>query len=297
MMKNAMTMGPLQGMRRALAGQPVIIVAAAIFMLLVLAAAIGGEALAPHDPTYQDLGARLLPPGAIGPEGRYWLGTEALGRDVLSMLITGARPALFVSIVAVFLAAAAGICAGVCAGYRGGRLADVLLYLSNIQLSFPFFLLAITIVGILRPSVPLVIGVIALGSWVPFARVTYSDTTQIKGLEYVEAVRVMRGTTLRVLARHILPNVLPNVLVLSTFALGTAIVMESGLSFVGLGVPTDTPTWGRMLSEGRDYMQTAWWLTVIPGGCIFLLVLSINVLGEQLRDYSDPKLNRGQPGR
>lgn len=293
MMKNAMTMGPLQGMRRALAGQPVIIVAAAIFMLLALAAAIGGEALAPHDPTYQDLGARLLPPGAIGPEGRYWLGTEALGRDVLSMLITGARPALFVSIVAVFLAAAAGICAGVCAGYRGGRLADVLLYLSNIQLSFPFFLLAITIVGILRPSVPLVIGVIALGSWVPFARVTYSDTTQIKGLEYVEAVHVMRGTTLRVLARHILPNVLPNVLVLSTFALGTAIVMESGLSFVGLGVPTDTPTWGRMLSEGRDYMQTAWWLTVIPGGCIFLLVLSINVLGEQLRDYSDPKLNRG----
>lgn len=293
MMKNAMTMGPLQGMRRALAGQPVIIVAAAIFMLLVLAAAIGGEALAPHDPTYQDLGARLLPPGAIGPEGRYWLGTEALGRDVLSMLITGARPALFVSIVAVFLAAAAGICAGVCAGYRGGRLADVLLYLSNIQLSFPFFLLAITIVGILRPSVPLVIGVIALGSWVPFARVTYSDTTQIKGLEYVEAVHVMRGTTLRVLARHILPNVLPNVLVLSTFELGTAIVMESGLSFVGLGVPTDTPTWGRMLSEGRDYMQTAWWLTVIPGGCIFLLVLSINVLGEQLRDYSDPKLNRG----
>ncbi|MPT39168.1 ABC transporter permease [Achromobacter denitrificans] len=293
MMKNAMTMGPLQGMRRTLAGQPVIIVAAAIFMLLVLAAAIGGEALAPHDPTYQDLGARLLPPGAIGPEGRYWLGTEALGRDVLSMLITGARPALFVSIVAVFLAAAAGICAGVCAGYRGGRLADVLLYLSNIQLSFPFFLLAITIVGILRPSVPLVIGVIALGSWVPFARVTYSDTTQIKGLEYVEAVHVMRGTTLRVLARHILPNVLPNVLVLSTFALGTAIVMESGLSFVGLGVPTDTPTWGRMLSEGRDYMQTAWWLTVIPGGCIFLLVLSINVLGEQLRDYSDPKLNRG----
>lgn len=134
---------------------------------------------------------------------------------------------------------------------------------------------------------------IALGSWVPFARVTYSDTTQIKGLEYIEAVHVMRGTTLRVLARHILPNVLPNVLVLSTFALGTAIVMESGLSFVGLGVPTDTPTWGRMLSEGRDYMQTAWWLTVIPGGCIFLLVLSINVLGEQLRDYSDPKLNRG----
>jgi peptide/nickel transport system permease protein len=292
MTRTAMVMNPLQGMRRAMAGQPAIIVAAMLFLLLVLAAAIGGETLAPHDPTYQDLGARLLPPGSQGTEGRYWLGTEALGRDVLSLLVMGARPALFVSVAAVVLAAAIGICAGIFAGYRGGRLADLLLYLSNIQLSFPFFLLAITIVGILRPSVPLVIGVIALGSWVPFARVTYSDTTQIKGLEYIEAVHVMRGTSLRILARHILPNVLPNVLVLSTFALGTAIVMESGLSFVGLGVPTDTPTWGRMLSEGRDYMQTAWWLTVFPGACIFLLVLSINVLGEQLRDFSDPKLTR-----
>jgi peptide/nickel transport system permease protein len=289
MSKDALVLSPLRRARQTLARQPVFVALSLVILVLVLAAAIGGEALAPYDPTYQDLGSRLLPPGAMGPEGRYWFGTEALGRDVLSLLIVGAQPALFFSVAAVLIAAVIGISAGIFAGYRGGRLADLLLYLSNIQLSFPFFLLAITIVGILRPSVPLVVAVIALGSWVPFARITYSDTTQIKRLEYIEAVHVMRGTSLRILVRHILPNVLPNVLVLSTFALGTAIVMESGLSFVGLGVPTDTPTWGRMLSEGRDYMQTAWWLTIFPGACIFLLVLSINVLGEQLRDSADPK--------
>lgn len=277
---------------RSIARQPALMTLCAAFMLATLIAACTGDALAPFDPTLQDLGARLLPPGTMGADGRYWFGTDALGRDVLSLLIMGARPALFVSIASVSLAAALGIGAGILAGYRGGRFAVLLMYLSNIQLSFPFFLLAITIVGILSPSVPLVIAVIALGSWVPFARVTYSDTSQIRQLEYVEAVLVMRGSLARVLFRHILPNVLPNVLVLATFAFGTAIVMESGLSFVGLGVPTDSPTWGRMLSEGRDYMETAWWLTVFPGSCIFLLVLSINVLGEQLRDASDPKLNR-----
>jgi peptide/nickel transport system permease protein len=273
------------------ARQPVSVALALIVLAVILAMAFGGGALAPYDPEEQDLGARLLAPGALGPNGPYWFGTDALGRDILSLVVVGAKPALVVSAIAVALAAGVGILAGTFAGYRGGRYGDLLLYLTNIQLAFPFFLLAVTIVGILRPSVPLVIGVIALGGWVPFARVTYSDTMQIRELDYIEAVRVMRGSNLRVLLRHILPNVLPNVLVLATFGLGTAIVMESGLSFVGLGIPTETPTWGRMLSEGRDYMQTAWWLTVFPGGAIFLLVLVINILGEQLRDYADPKLS------
>ena len=259
-------------------------------LVVIVGMAIGGAALAPYDPEEQELGARLLAPGAPGPSGPYWLGTDALGRDILSLIVVGAAPALVVSIIAVCLAALAGVMAGMLAGFRGGRYADVLLYLTNIQLAFPFFLLAVTIVGILRPSVPLVTGVIALGGWVRFARVTYSDTLQIRELEYIEAVRVMRGSNARILLRHILPNVLPNVIVLATFGLSTAIVMESGLSFVGLGVPTETPTWGRMLSEGRDYMLTAWWLTVFPGLAIFLLVLAINVLGERLRDYADPKL-------
>nr|WP_315396927.1 ABC transporter permease [uncultured Duganella sp.] len=275
--------------KKALARQSLAVLLSTLAVIVTLVCAVAGDYLTPHDPMLQELGSRLLPPGAVGPDGRYWLGTEALGRDVLSLLIVGARPAVVVSFIAVAIAAAVGVVAGIIAGYKGGRMASLLLMLTNIQMSFPFFLLAITIVGIMRPSVPLVIGVIALGSWVPFARVTYSDTMQIKHQEYIEAVHVMRGSTLRVLLRHILPNVLSNVMVLSTFALATAIVMESGLSFVGLGVPTDTPTWGRSLSEGRDYMQTAWWLTMFPGGAIFILVLAVNVVGERLRDLVDPK--------
>ncbi len=263
---------------------------AGVILAGMIIAALLGRTLTPYDATAQNLLSRLLPPGASGPDGPHWFGTDALGRDILSLIIMGARPALFVSVVAATIAAVVGVSAGMIAGFRGGHFGDLLLSLTNIQLAFPFFLLAVTIVGILRPSTSLVIAVIALGSWVPFARVTYADTQQLRELEFIEAVRVMRGSNLRILFRHILPNVLPNVVVLCTFAIGTAIVMESGLSFVGLGVPSETPTWGRMLSEGRDYMDSAWWLTVIPGAAILLLVLVINIIGEQLRDYADPRV-------
>jgi peptide/nickel transport system permease protein len=256
----------------------------------MVVAALLGSSITPYDAAAQNLLSRLLPPGASGLDGRHWFGTDALGRDILSLIIMGTRPALFVSVAAAAIAAVVGVLAGMIAGFRGGRFGDLLLSLTNIQLAFPFFLLAVTVVGILRPSTALVIAVIALGSWVPFARVTYADTQQLRELEFIEAVRVMRGSNVRILFRHILPNVLPNIVVLCTFAIGTAIVMESGLSFVGLGVPSETPTWGRMLSEGRDYMDSAWWLTVFPGVAILLLVLVINVIGEQLRDYADPRV-------
>jgi peptide/nickel transport system permease protein len=264
---------------------------AGVILAGMIIAALLGPILTPYDAAAQNLLSRLLPPGASGPDGSHWFGTDALGRDILSLIIMGARPALFVSVAAAAIAAVVGVLAGMIAGFRGGRFGDLLLSLTNIQLAFPFFLLAVTIVGILRPSTSLVIAVIALGSWVPFARVTYADTQQLRELEFIEAVRVMRGSNIRILFRHILPNVLPNVVVLCTFAIGTAIVMESGLSFVGLGVPSETPTWGRMLSEGRDYMDSAWWLTVFPGAAILLLVLVINVIGEQLRDYADPRVH------
>jgi peptide/nickel transport system permease protein len=264
---------------------------AGVILAGMIIAALLGPALTPYDATAQNLLSRLLPPGGSGPDGSHWFGTDALGRDILSLIIMGARPALFVSVAAAAIAAVVGVLAGMIAGFRGGRFGDLLLSLTNIQLAFPFFLLAVTVVGILRPSTSLVIAVIALGSWVPFARVTYADTQQLRELEFIEAVRVMRGSNIRILFRHILPNVLPNVVVLCTFAIGTAIVMESGLSFVGLGVPSETPTWGRMLSEGRDYMDSAWWLTVFPGAAILLLVLVINVIGEQLRDYADPRVH------
>ncbi|PPC74708.1 ABC transporter permease [Pokkaliibacter plantistimulans] len=278
----------LKVIRSAAFGNLFVFCATLILAGLVLLA-LTGDLLAPMDPAAQSLRERLLQPGSLGGAGVHLLGTDSIGRDVLSMIIAGARPALFVSIACVAIAAAFGTAVGMLAGYRGGRAANLLLYATNIQLAFPFFIIAVTIVGIARPSVPLVVLVIALGCWVPFARIAYAETIHIMEMEYIEAIRVMRGSVARILLRHVLPNVLPNLLVLATFALGTAIMMESGLSFVGLGLPTDTPTWGRMLSEGRDYMQTSWWLTAFPGAAIFLLVLTINVCGERLRDITDPK--------
>ncbi len=261
--------------------------------VLVLSAyvlvAIGADALVPFEPASQRIPLRLKPPGTAGPDGVHWFGTDALGRDILSMVLVGTRPALLVSFSATALAACVGVLAGMLAGYRGGGAATALLTLTNIQLSFPFFLLAITIVGILSPSAVLVVLVIALGTWVPFARVSYAETQQIREQEYIEAVRVMRGSHARILLRHVLPGILPSIIVLCTFEVAAAVVIEAGLSFVGLGVPTRTPTWGRMLSEGRDYMHAAWWMTVIPGAAVVLLALSVNLVGETLRDRVDPR--------
>ena len=268
----------------------VLIVLALLILAVVVFCALSGDLLAPIDPAKQSLRGRLVGPGTEVRGTLHWLGTDAIGRDILSLLVAGAQPALFVSLMSVLIGASFGTLLGLLSGYVGGRAKGWLLYGTNLQLSFPFFLLAVTIVGILRPSMPLVIFVIALGTWVPFARIALSETMQIRELEYIEAVRVMRGSQLRIILRHILPNILPNLLVLFTFAMGNAIVLESGLSFVGLGVPSQTPTWGRMLSEGRDYMQSAWWLTLFPGVAIFLLVLSINILGERARDLLDPKM-------
>lgn len=265
-----------------------------ILAVCVLAAvaimALTGDLLAPLDPAKQSLRARMVAPLSEVKEVTHYLGTDAIGRDILSLLVAGAGPALLVSLMSVLVGAGFGTLTGLLAGFKGGKAKGWLLYGTNLQLSFPFFLLALTIVGIMRPSTGLVIFVIALGTWVPFARIALSETLQIRELEYIEAIRVMRGSNLRIVLRHVLPNILPNILVLFTFAMGNAIVLESGLSFVGLGVPTHTPTWGRMLAEGRDYMQTSWWLTLFPGLAIFMLVLAINVLGEKLRDVLDPKM-------
>jgi peptide/nickel transport system permease protein len=262
---------------RALAGlgdrsRAVVLVLCALVLLAILVAAIFGSSIAPYDPTAQNLLGRLLPPGSTSSMGYHLLGTDSLGRDMTSLIIAGARPAVGISLAAVVLAIVVGLFLGLVAGYRGGAPAEGLFFLTNVQLAFPFFLLAITIVAM-------------------------SETMRLKGLEFIEAIRVMRGGTARILTRHLLPNILPHIIVLATFAFGAAIMTESGLSFVGLGVPTDSPTWGRMISVGRDYVATSWWLTTIPGLAIFALVLSVNVLGEELRERVDPRSAASRPRR
>jgi peptide/nickel transport system permease protein len=287
---------------RALAGlgdrsRAVVLVLCALVLLAILVAAIFGSSIAPYDPTAQNLLGRLLPPGSTSSMGYHLLGTDSLGRDMTSLIIAGARPAVGISLAAVVLAIVVGLFLGLVAGYRGGAPAEGLFFLTNVQLAFPFFLLAITIVAIVQPSVPVVVMVVSLGIWVQFARLSMSETMRLKGLEFIEAIRVMRGGTARILTRHLLPNILPHIIVLATFAFGAAIMTESGLSFVGLGVPTDSPTWGRMISVGRDYVATSWWLTTIPGLAIFALVLSVNVLGEELRERVDPRSAASRPRR
>lgn len=272
-------------------GRSVIEIAAVAVLLTALVAAVFGSELATYNTAFMNLRGRLLPPGAAGLRGVHWLGTDALGRDIFSLVILGTRPALQVSLFSVGLAAAFGTFCGTWAGLAGGRFASGLILLTNVQLSFPFFLIAVAVIGMVTPSSSLVIAVVAVGLWVPFARISYNSARELVQLDFIDAVRVMRGSYFRIVVKHLIPNVLPNVIIVATFALAHAIIAEAALSFLGLGMPTASPTWGRMLSEGRDYAATSWWLTVFPGLAVFVLVLAINVIGEQLRAFLDPRSN------
>ncbi|MGO4388931.1 ABC transporter permease [Microvirga sp. 2YAF29] len=264
----------------------------AITLLIVgVLAALFGQYIVPFNTAFLNLRGRLLPPGTEVPAGMHLLGTDGLGRDILSLIVLGSRTAFMVSVISVSIAAAFGTVIGTWAGLVGGRFASSLILFSNVQLSFPFFLVAVAIIGMMQPSSALVIGVIAVGLWVPFARISYNSSRELVHLEFIDAVKVMRGSQARIILRHLIPNVLPNVIIVATFALANAIIAEAALSFLGLGMPSVSPTWGRMLSEGRDYASTAWWLTVFPGLAVFLLVLSINIIGERLRIILDPRTN------
>lgn len=264
---------------------------AIVILIVGVFAALFGQYIVPFNTAFLNLRGRLLPPGTEVAAGMHLLGTDGLGRDILSLIVLGSRTAFMVSVISVSIAAAFGTVIGTWAGLVGGRFASFLILFSNVQLSFPFFLVAVAIIGMMQPSSALVIGVIAVGLWVPFARISYNSSRELVHLEFIDAVKVMRGSQARIILRHLIPNVLPNVIIVATFALANAIIAEAALSFLGLGMPSASPTWGRMLSEGRDYASTSWWLTVFPGLAVFLLVLSINIIGERLRIILDPRTN------
>jgi peptide/nickel transport system permease protein len=267
-----------------------LVLASLILIAFVILAAFPGWFTA-FDPARQSLLTRLLPPGATGRGGAvHWLGTDKLGRDVLSGLIHGARGALFIGVAAACSAATVGVTLGLIAGYFGRLVGDVILRAADVQLAFPFFLLAITVAAVLGPSYAVIIGILTMSNWVAYARVVRSETMEIKERAFVEAARAVGATDARIMIVHILPNCIPSIIVLATFNLAYAIILEAGLSFVGLGVPTRSPSWGAMLSEGREYVATAWWLATFPGVAIFLVVLAVNILGDKLRDVLDPRL-------
>jgi peptide/nickel transport system permease protein len=263
------------------------LVVVAVVVLTALAAAV----VTPFDPIEQDIGERLKAPLTRDGAGRvHPLGTDHLGRDILARIVFGARPALLVGFAAVAISGVLGMVTGLVAGYFGGRIDDLLMRLADIQLAFPFILLAIAVIGVLGPSLTTIICVIGVSSWVVYARIVRGAALSLREREFVQAAQALGSRDGRILVRHVLPNVFTPWLVVATLDMARVIVIESALSFLGLGVQPPTPTWGGMLADGRVYISTAWWLATFPGLAILITVLGINLFGDGLRDTLDPRL-------
>jgi peptide/nickel transport system permease protein len=265
-------------------------VAACVVLVLVVLAAVFAPLVAPYNPATQDLSARLLPPGGVSRTGLHTLGTDALGKDILSRLIFGARISLVIGISAVLVAGVLGVLLGLIAGYARRGWDNLIMRVGDIQLAIPFLVLALAVVAAVGPSLINLIVVLGVTGWVQYARITRAETLSIKTREYVDAARVLGASPVRLLLRHILPNVTSSIVVVGTLQVSRMILFEASLSFLGLGVPPPTPTWGTMVADGRNYMDSAWWLATIPGLTIFATVLAITIIGDRVRDVLDPRL-------
>ena len=260
-------------------------------LLLMGSAALAAPQIAPWDPGRQMLTKRLRPP-AWQARGlwEHPLGTDHLGRDILSRIVHGGRISLGVGLSAVTLSCLIGVTLGLLAGFHGGRTDAFIMRVVDVFLAIPYILLAMGVVFALGPSLLNVILVMAVTRWVQFARIVRADVLSIREREFVSGARARGNRSVRLLLKHVLPNALTPIIVVATLELAFMIIYESALSFLGLGVQPPTPTWGWMLSDGRNYVATAWWLATFPGLAIMLTVLSLNLLGDWLRDHYDPKL-------
>lgn len=266
---------------------------AVVVLLFVSFTAITGPSLAPKDPNRQNLIARLQPPLHTDRNDRIdaWLGTDGLGRDVLSRLMYGARISVIVGFSAVLIGGVLGTILGLLAGYFGGRIDAVIMRTADVQLAFPFILLAIMFLVVLKPGIWNLILILGVGQWVTYARIARAQAISQREKEYVEAARALGARTVSVLFKTVLPNILAPLIVIASFNVSSVILSEATLSFLGLGVPPTVPTWGGMLAESRDQLLAGrWWLAIFPGAAIAMTVLSFNLLGDWLRDFLDPRL-------
>ncbi len=253
-------------------------------LTLLLFFAIFGSWIAPFDPDRQNLLARLKDPGFEARGAVYWLGSDELGRDVLSRVIHGAKVSISVAFLSVILSGSVGVAVGMAAGYLRGWSETILMRLVDIFLSIPAILLAIITVAVLGPGFINVILVLSLTRWPRYARVAYGQTLTIANRPYVTLAHAMGASAPRILMMHILPNIVGPLLVVATLEFGLMVLFEAGLSFLGLGVQPPTASWGSMLSTGRNYVGSAWWIATFPGLALFLLVLSANLIGDRLSD-------------
>lgn len=266
----------------------------AVPVLLAALAALLAPWIAPHSPEANQLGARLKPPLWQSANGLHLLGTDQLGRDVLSRVIWGAQVSLTIALPATVLGAAIGSAIGLVAGFYRGVVDEVVTKLIDIQLAFPFVLFAISVIAVAGPSREALVIVLAIGSWVGHARVVRSLALGLREREFVQAARALGASGPRILWRHLLPNVLSVILVLATFDVGRIITLEATLSFLGLGVQPPTPSWGSDLKDAAGLVRQAWWTATFPGLAIMIVVLSVNLLGDALRDTLDPRAARAK---
>ncbi len=256
--------------------------------------ALGAPLLAPRDPTRIAMLERLRPPSWAGGKGGYLLGTDHLGRDVLSRTVYGARVSLLVGASAVLGSGALGVTLGLLAGYVGGRFDDAVMRLADVQQSFPYLALAIAVVGILGPGLGKLILVLAVTGWVLYARVVRAEVLGVREHEFVEAAHALGVSDLGIMARHVLPNIRSSVIIVATFNFAYFIVAEASLTFLGLGLDPSTPSWGMMLSDSRNYLHVAWWYPTVPGTGLMLTVMAANLLGDGLRDLWDPRMRASE---
>lgn len=264
------------------------IVAASTLIVLVLGGVLGPLFL--QDPSIQTLSQALTPPAWVdGGSAEYLLGTDHLGRDMLARVVTGIRTSLLTSVLGTVIGGGFGIAIGMIAGYYRGWLDDVIMRITDVQMSIPGILMVLTVVTVLRPSLASIIFVLSLAAWVLFARVTRAEVLSLREQDVVMAVKGLGATDFRILVRHLLPNISGPLLVIATFEVATLIIAESSLGYLGLGVPPPTPTLGAMISSGQEVLTTGiWWPVVVPGTVIALFIIAVNVLGDWLRDRLDP---------
>jgi peptide/nickel transport system permease protein len=275
-----------RGVLRFLSG-PVIPVA--VLLVLLVIPAVFAPFLAPHNPTEVNPIQRLQPPAFAGGSWDYPLGTDTLGRDVLSRMIHGARVSFFVSLAALTVAMVIGASTGLAAGYLGSWVDHVLMRLVDVKIAVPDILVALVIVAIFGPSVFIALTIVIFYTWSIFARVTRAQVLVLRELDFVSLAKIAGAGRLWIIRKHILPNVMNTLLVIASLTIGIVILLEATLSFLGVGIPRPTPAWGVMVADGRDYIARAWWLSTFPGLAIVMVVLAFNFLGDWLRDRLDPK--------
>lgn len=266
-------------------------VAGAAILLLLAGLAVMVPLVSPADPTATSLPDRLLPPAWMARgTAAHLLGTDGLGRDILLRIVYGGRISLTVGFGAALIAAGLGVPLGLCSGYFGGATDAVIMRLVDIQLGFPSILLYISALAVVRPGLFNMVGILGIAGWVIHARVIRAQVLAQRRMEYVEAARALGGSHARVLRRHVLPNVLPPVIVIATYSVAVFIITASSLSFLGLGLPPSTPDWGQMIAASMEYIHRAWWPSTFAGLALSLTVFGVSVLGDWLRDYLDPRL-------